>query len=94
MICDTPAVEAGERREALSARRALVPVEGPAVFGFEFLTEVEVREALLASRPWSCVPLLEDRVEEAFEVAGDVRRRAREHDPGDDDCNCRDCVPF
>ena len=93
LLCETPAVGGSASRGDLPATRALVPVEGPAVFGFDFLTEEEVIAALLASRPYVPQSLrLEAREEDAVEVP--VASPWSTHDPDNDDCSCRDCVPF
>lgn len=75
VVCVIPAV-AGDERFVESPERTLVlPMDGPAFYGFEVITEADAREHLARSRPrsWAALalPSLNEDVVDADEMVDD-----------------------
>jgi len=97
VLCIVPDLPGDDTHEPKAGAKHVLPMDGPAFYGFEVLDETEAMVALLMGRPriWREPARLPGPVEDAVEVDGSdtVRTAVRTagHQLG---CDCDDCVPF
>jgi hypothetical protein len=78
VICRVPDVPGDDEHEALPARTLVLPMDGPAFYGFEVLDEEMAKAILVASRP---------RIWKQRQIAppSDIEDADEVHAPDDDD---------
>lgn len=73
ILLTVPAIEGDDQHSPLDEEVHVLPMEGPAFYGFEVLTEEQVRARLASKRPWKPATFLPAPVEEdAVEVPAEV----------------------